>query len=293
MTEPFPIRIRKSGEMADLVEEFWDLELIEALFHTASRCSPEDFRDAFHQRFDRQGRLILTGSAREGLQAVLRTAAGRSSRRRVLLSSFNCRLVRDAVVHAGLSADTFDFATLTGEIDWEEVGRSLTNEHLAVVIPHLFGIPTDFTLLLPFARRKNVWIVEDCAHALGATIAGTQAGLMGDAAVFSFNYDKPISLAGGGAILIHRSAADFDVNYIEESPPARLELRQFRQLASTLRYGRTRRGRPTLMARLGSRLHLTPYSAPRLPVGIGPLRAAAGIWQLERYDEVRERRDYL
>jgi perosamine synthetase len=283
-------RLPETGRMADLVEEFWDLQVIEALYRQGLRTSPNDFRDAFHQLFGRRGRLLLTGSARQALRIVLAQAAAGSRKRRVLLSSFNCRVVKEAVRGAGLAVDTFDFATPSGRIEWEAVGRGLTDEHLAIVVPHFFGIPTDFTAVVPAARRNGVMIIEDCAHTLGASIAGTPAGLLGDAAVFSFNYDKPISLAGGGALLVNRSAIEIDRDVVEAPPPSRLELRQFRQMAATLRYGRTRRGRRPLVARIGARLHVPPYAPPRLPTGIGSLRAAVGIWQLERYDEIRMRR---
>ena len=282
---------RKAGQLADLVEEFWDLELIESLYRDASHTSPNDFRDAFHQRFERRGRLLLTGSARHALKVLLAHAARASRKRRVLLSNFNCRVVRDAVLIAGLAVDTFDFAAPLGQIDWEFVGRTLTDEHLAVVVPHFYGIPTDFAAMVPPARRKGVLIIEDCAHALGASIAGTPAGQLGDAALFSFNYDKPISLAGGGALLINHSAIDIDRYAVEQSPPRRLELLQFRRMKSALLYGRARRERRPLLARIGAKLHVPPYAVPRLPTGIGSLRAAAGMLQLERYEEIRDRRN--
>jgi dTDP-4-amino-4,6-dideoxygalactose transaminase len=280
-------RGRRPGQMMDLVEEYWDLEEIERLYERKSNIVPDDFRDAFHQRFSRRGQLLLTGSARLALWTLLVNAAHGSTRRRVLLSSFNCRVVKEAVLKAGLAVDTFDFSTGNGRIDWEAVGGSLRDEHLAVVVPHFFGIPTDFFPMLSAARRKNVLIFEDCAHALGASISGTIAGQIGDAAIFSFNYDKPISLAGGGALLINNSAIKIDKETVEAIPPRRLELSQFRQMASALRYGRTRRERRSLITRIGGKLH----ALPRLPAGIGLLRAAVGIWQLERYDEIREKRD--
>jgi len=280
-----------AGLMKDLVEEFWDLPLVETLHQQGLRKSPDDFRDALHQLLGRRGRLLLTGSARQALRIVLTRAAAGSPKRRVLLAGFNCRVVRDAVRRAGLAVDTFDFATPDGRIDWEAVANRLTGEHLAIVVPHFFGIPTDFTSLLPGARRNGVMIIEDCAHALGAAIAGTTAGLLGDAAVFSFNYDKSISLAGGGALLLNHSAIDIDQDALEAPPPDRVELRQFRQMAAMLRYNRTRRERRPLAAHIGARLHLPPYAPPRLPTGVGSLRAAVGIWQLERYDEVRDHRN--
>jgi dTDP-4-amino-4,6-dideoxygalactose transaminase len=53
----------------------------------------------------------------------------------------------------------------------------------------------------------------------------------------------------------------------------------------------THRDRLLPWARIGARLHVPPYAPPRLPTGIGSLRAAAGIWQLERYDGIRNRRN--
>jgi len=273
--------------MKDLVEEFWDLQLIETLHRQPQRVSPDDFRDAFHQCFGRRGRLLLTGSARQALRIVLAQAAAGSRKRRVLVSSFNCRVVGTAVREAGLAIDTFDFAAPNGRIDWDAVRKTLTDEHLAIVIPHFFGIPTDFTPVIAAARSRRVMLIEDCAHVLGAEIGGTPAGLLGDAAVFSFNYDKPISLAGGGALLLHNSAIELNREAIEAPPPSQLELRQFRELAAKLHRGRTHGGRKTLLARIGARLRIGPYVPPRLPSGIGSLRAAAGIWQLERYDDIR------
>src|SRR5437588_12552749 len=118
---------REPGRTADLVEEFWDLQLIEALYRKGLQTSPNDFRDAFHQLFERRGRLLLTGSARHALRIVLAWVAAGSRKRRVLLSSFNCRVVKQAVRAAGLAIDTFDFATPFGQFEWEGVGRSLTD----------------------------------------------------------------------------------------------------------------------------------------------------------------------
>jgi perosamine synthetase len=272
--------------MVDLVEEYWNLEVIERIYEREASV-PDDFRDALHQRFDRRGQLLLMGSGRRALTTLLLAAAHGSSRRRVLLSSFNCRVVREAAAKTGLAIDTFDFSASNGRIDWGAIGEMLCDEHLAVVVPHFFGIPTDFRAILPAARRKNVLIFEDCAHALGASIAGTPAGQLGDAAIFSFNYDKPISLAGGGALLINNSAIKIDRESVEAMPPRRVELGQFRQMAAALRYGRKRRERRSLITRIGARLH----AMPRLPAGIGSLRAAVGVWQLERYDEIRKKRD--
>ena len=230
---------------------------------------------------------MLTGSARQALGCLLGTLMQGSKRRRVLISSFNCQVVSKTVERAGLEVETFDFAAANGRIDWDSVAQMLTQQHLALVVSHFFGIPTDFRPVMSAARSKNVVVIEDCAHSLGGSISDTHAGQLGDAAVFSFNYDKPISLAGGGALLVNERAIKIDKNVLGETPARRLELRQFRQLMSALQYRRKFKKRRPLMLRIGSMLH----PLPKLPDGIGMLRAAVGVWQLNRYDSIRAKRD--
>src|SRR5579863_729166 len=71
----------EAGRMKDLVEEFWDLPLVETLHQQGLRKSPDDFRDALHQLLGRRGRLLLTGSARQALRIVLTRAAAGSAKR--------------------------------------------------------------------------------------------------------------------------------------------------------------------------------------------------------------------
>jgi dTDP-4-amino-4,6-dideoxygalactose transaminase len=273
--------------MVDLVEESWRPEEIEEIYERQLAVTPDDFRDALHQRFERRGQLVLTGSARHALGSLLDTLMKRSRKRRVLISSFNCRVVSNAVESAGLEVATYDFSSSNGRIEWDSVARMLTDDHLALIVSHFFGVPTDFRSILSAARAKNVVVIEDCAHSLGGAICGTNAGQVGDAAVFSFNYDKPISLAGGGALLINEPSIKVDRAAVEAMPARNVELRQFRKLVSTLRYRRKPKDNGPLMSRIGSRIH----SLPDLPVGIGALRAAVGVWQLGRYDAIRAVRD--
>lgn len=273
--------------MIDLVEEFWSLEDIEQIYESPPSALPDDFREAFHELLGRRGKLVLTGSARHALASLLGTLMGQSPRRRVLISAFNCRVVGKVIEQAGLKIDTFDFSAPNGRIEWESVAQMLTDKHLAVVVPHFFGIPSDFRAILSAAQRQNAVIIEDCAHSLGGSIAGTRAGQLGDAAIFSFNYDKPISLAGGGALLVNNRSIDIKSDAVERVPDRRLELNQFRQLTATLRYRRKRKTHGPLMSRLGARLH----PLPALPTGIGALRASVGIWQLHRYAAICAQRN--
>ena len=67
---------------------------------------------------------------------------------------------------------------------------------------HLYGLPCDMDPILASARRRGIAVIEDCAHALGATYRGRPVGTLGDAALFSFQTLKPLNAFGGGLALI-------------------------------------------------------------------------------------------
>lgn len=71
----------------------------------------------------------------------------------------------------------------------------------AIVVVHLNGRPCDMPEIMEFAHAKGLYVIEDCAQALGARINGRPIGSFGHAAAFSFCQDKIVSTGGeGGAI---------------------------------------------------------------------------------------------
>lgn len=76
----------------------------------------------------------------------------------------------------------------------------------ALVLTHLFGDATRAGQLVATARAAGVPIVEDCAQAAGATVAGHRVGTLGDAAAFSFYPTKNLAALGdGGAVVTNDS----------------------------------------------------------------------------------------
>ena len=81
----------------------------------------------------------------------------------------------------------------------------LRSDHHAIVVPHLFGVPSDFRPIRRAAAELGILVIEDCAHTVGGRIGKAVAGTLGDLAIFSFTYNKPISVAGGGVLLINNT----------------------------------------------------------------------------------------
>lgn len=94
-----------------------------------------------------------------------------------------------------------DSATMTMSPVALDAVLARTPDIKAVVPVHLYGNPADMPALLAVANRHGAKIVEDCAQAHGAALAGRKVGTFGDLAAFSFYPTKNLGALGdGGAV---------------------------------------------------------------------------------------------
>lgn len=84
------------------------------------------------------------------------------------------------------------------------VAPHITERTRAVIPVHLAGCPVDMEPLVALAGKHGLIIIEDCAQAHGAEIAGKPIGSFGHAAAFSFCQDKIMTTGGEGGILLCR-----------------------------------------------------------------------------------------
>jgi dTDP-4-amino-4,6-dideoxygalactose transaminase len=82
----------------------------------------------------------------------------------------------------------------------DHIRPKITERTGAVLATHLFGQPCPIEQIAELARRHNIRLMEDCAHACGVRVAGRQVGTFGDIGVFSFAEGKNMPCCGGGAI---------------------------------------------------------------------------------------------
>lgn len=99
---------------------------------------------------------------------------------------------------AGLTPVFVDVDPVTFNMTPEAFERAIGPRTAAVVPTHLWGLPCDMDEITQIARRHHIRVIEDCAHAFGATYRGRPAGTLGDAAFFSFQMIKPLNTYGGG-----------------------------------------------------------------------------------------------
>jgi len=86
-------------------------------------------------------------------------------------------------------------------LDPADVQRKITPRTKAMVVVHLFGMPSKMNELLAIARKHGLKVLEDASHAHGATYHGQPVGTLADAAVFSMQANKLVPSAEGGVFL--------------------------------------------------------------------------------------------
>lgn len=99
------------------------------------------------------------------------------------------------VVFAEINPDTFCLAA-------EDLKKKITKKTKAVIIVHMAGLITpEIYKIKKICQENNILLIEDAAHAPGATLDGSKAGTFGDAACFSFYPTKVMTTAEGGMLL--------------------------------------------------------------------------------------------
>jgi len=102
-----------------------------------------------------------------------------------------------------------DSEPITGNIDIDKIESKITKRTRALAVVHYLGLPVDMPRVMEIARRHDLFVVEDCALALGTWRNDTHAGLFGDVGCFSFYPVKHITTAEGGMLITrHKKVAD-------------------------------------------------------------------------------------
>jgi dTDP-4-amino-4,6-dideoxygalactose transaminase len=86
-------------------------------------------------------------------------------------------------------------------IDPVDMEKKITDKTKAIVVVHLWGLPSKMTEICALAEKYNLRIVEDASHAHGATWRGRPCGSLGDVSVFSMQGDKLAPAGEGGMFL--------------------------------------------------------------------------------------------
>lgn len=107
----------------------------------------------------------------------------------------------NAIVHAGLTPVLADVDPLTKNLDPDAVEAAITPRTAAILPVHFAGRPCDMDRIMDIARRHDLLVIEDCAHAIETEFHGVKAGTFGDFGCFSFYVTKNVTTGEGGMVI--------------------------------------------------------------------------------------------
>lgn len=111
----------------------------------------------------------------------------------------------NAVIHVGATPVIVDVQMNNWNIDYNQFLESITSKTKAVIVVHLYGMPCDINKFVSTCESLNIFLIEDCAEALGSLFEGKRIGTFGHASTFSFFGNKTITTGEGGMVLFKDS----------------------------------------------------------------------------------------
>ena len=149
------------------------------------------------------GHAVAVDSGTDALDLILRAVFEDrpADHREVILPSFTFVATAGAVVNAGGRPVFADVKADTHNVDPDAVARLLSDRTAAVIPVHLFGSPADLPAVRAALDGRKVFVLEDAAQSIHATLHGRRAGSLADAAAFSFYPSKNVGAAGDGGMV--------------------------------------------------------------------------------------------
>lgn len=128
-------------------------------------------------------------------------AAGIKEGDEVITSPITFAASANCVLYCGGTPVFADIDENTYNISPDEIERRVTERTKAIISVHYTGQPCDMDAIMDIAGKHNLLIIEDGAHALGASYKGRKIGSIAHMTCFSFHPVKPITTGEGGMVV--------------------------------------------------------------------------------------------
>jgi 8-amino-3,8-dideoxy-alpha-D-manno-octulosonate transaminase len=163
---------------------------------------------------------LAVGSGTGALQTAL-SALGVGPGQEIIVPAYMWVSVAAAVVNQGAIPILADINE-TFCMDPAQLERQITDRTRGVIVVHMSGAPADIKPIRDIARKRGLFLLEDCAQCNGGSVDGQKVGSFGDMAAFSFQMNKNMTAGEGGAVvtnnerLYRRAFACHDLGYARD-----------------------------------------------------------------------------
>jgi perosamine synthetase len=121
----------------------------------------------------------------------------------------------NAISYVGATPVFVDSLLDTWQMDPIDVERKITSKTKAILAVHLYGHPCEMNTLVSICKKNDLFLIEDCAEAIGSTFLGQKAGSFGDVSTFSFFGNKTITTGEGGMVLSNSKTLFDRINHLK------------------------------------------------------------------------------
>jgi len=119
----------------------------------------------------------------------------------VIVPTFTYIASANSITYTGAIPVFADSCADTWQLDPEDVERRITPRTKAIMAVHLYGHSCNMAALQALAKRHRLFLIEDCAEAIGTIYRGQHVGTFGDISTFSFFGNKTITTGEGGMVV--------------------------------------------------------------------------------------------
>jgi dTDP-4-amino-4,6-dideoxygalactose transaminase len=158
--------------------------------------------EAFTKRFSAwlgSSHVFGAASGRSAFQLALESL-GIEKGKEIIFPAFTFPVMPMVAKMLGYKPVFCDVDPITFNSGPREIAPLINERTGAVLATHLFGQPCLIQEVAELAKKRNIRLMEDCAHALGVRVDGRSVGTFGDIGIFSFAEGKNMPCFGGGAI---------------------------------------------------------------------------------------------
>lgn len=118
----------------------------------------------------------------------------------VITTPMTCSATNVPILYQRAKPVFADIQKTSLNIDPKDIKKKITSKTKAILVVHWGGEPCDMDEILAIAKEKNIPVIEDAAHALGAKYKGKYIGAISDFTCFSFQAIKQITTVDGGIL---------------------------------------------------------------------------------------------
>ena len=115
----------------------------------------------------------------------------------------------NSIIHAGATPVLADIDPITMNIDPKKIEEKITKKTKCILPVHFAGRSCEMNEIVQIAKKHELYIIEDCAHAIETIYDGKKAGTFGDFGCFSFYVTKNLVTGEGGMVITnHKESAN-------------------------------------------------------------------------------------